>query len=48
MDRGKKEGNGCSSPPSPNPTALVAITKGMWAAKLCLYKILQFLTGGVR
>jgi len=30
----------------PNPIALVAISKGMWAAKFCSNKILQFLTGG--
>jgi len=32
---------------SPNPNALVAVSKGMRAAKkLCTNKILQFLTGG--
>ena len=30
-----------------NPNALVAVSKGMWAVKLCTNKILQFLTGGV-
>ena len=30
----------------PNPYALVAISKGMWAVKLCSNKILQFLGGG--
>jgi len=30
----------------PNPNALVAVSKGMWAVKLCINKILQFLTGG--
>jgi len=29
----------------PNPYVLVAISKGMWAVKLCTNKILQFLTG---
>jgi len=29
----------------PNPSALVAISKGMRAVKLCSNKILQFLTG---
>jgi len=29
-----------------NPNALVAISKGMKAVKLCFNKILQFLTGG--
>ena len=30
----------------PNLNALVAISKSMWAVKLCTSKILQFLTGG--
>jgi len=30
----------------PNPNALVAISNGMRAVKLCNNKILQFLTGG--
>jgi len=30
----------------PNPNALVAISKDMWALKLCSDKILQFLTAG--
>jgi len=30
----------------PDPNALVAISKGMRAVKLCTHKILQFLTGG--
>ena len=29
-----------------NPNALVAVSKGMQAVKLCTHKILQFLTGG--
>jgi len=29
-----------------NPNALVAVSKGMWAVKLCANKILQFLTEG--
>jgi len=29
----------------PNPNALVVVSKGMWAVKLCTNKILQFLTG---
>ena len=28
----------------PAPNVLVAISKGMWAVKLCFNKILQFLT----
>jgi len=30
----------------PTLYALVAISRGMWALKLCTIKILQFLTGG--
>jgi len=30
----------------PNPNALVAVSKGMWAVKLCTNEIVQFLTGG--
>jgi len=30
----------------PNPNALVAVSSGMWAVKLCSSKILQFLTLG--
>jgi len=30
----------------PNPNALVAVSKGMRAVKLCTNKLLQFLTGG--
>jgi len=30
---------------SPNPNALVAVSKGMRAVKLCSNKILQFLNG---
>jgi len=30
----------------PNPNALVAVSKGMWAVKLCTNKIVQFLTRG--
>jgi len=30
----------------PNPNALVAVRKGIWAVKLRTNKILQFLTGG--
>jgi len=29
----------------PNSNALVVVSKGMWAVKLCTNKILQFLTG---
>jgi len=29
-----------------NLNVLVAVSKGMWAVKLCINKILQFLTGG--
>jgi len=29
----------------PNPNALVAVSKGMWAVKLCINKILQLSTG---
>jgi len=29
-----------------NPNALVAVSKGLRAVKLCTNKILQFLTGG--
>ena len=28
-----------------NPDAVLAISKGVWAVKLCFDKILQFLTG---
>ena len=31
---------------SSNPNALVAVSKGTWAVKLCSDKVLQFLTGG--
>ena len=31
---------------NPNPNALVAVSKGMWAVKLCTNKIFQFITGG--
>ena len=31
--------------PIPNPNALVAVRKGMWAVKLCSNKIFQFLSG---
>jgi len=30
----------------PTPNVLVAVSKGMQAVKLCINKILQFLTGG--
>ena len=30
----------------PNPNAQVAVSKGIWAVKLCTNEILQFLTGG--
>jgi len=29
-----------------NPNVLAAVSKGMWAVKLCYSRILQFLTGG--
>jgi len=35
-----------SVPFSPNLNALVAISKGTRAVKLCINKIIQFLTGG--
>jgi len=30
----------------PNPNALFATSKGMWAVKCCTNEVLQFLTGG--
>jgi len=30
----------------PNPNVLVAVSKGMWAVKLCTHKIIQFSSGG--